>query len=226
MKILVIEDEVELLNSICVFLKDSGFSCDCSINCNDALNFIEENEYTCIVLDIILPDGSGLDIVKYIKNNHIKSGLIIISAKNALEDKIFGLDLGADDYITKPFSLSELLARVKAVIRRKAFDGNTSVEIGNLKIEPEKFIISINEQEVKFSKKEYELLLYFASNINKVINKHSLTEHIWGMESMGNNDYFDFLYSQIKNIKKKLLKNNATCRIETVYGIGYKLVSK
>lgn len=226
MKLLVVEDEVELLNSITEFFKDSGFSCDYAITSNDANKKIEENQYACIVLDIILPDGNGLDIVKKIKEDHIKSGLIIISAKDAIEDKIKGLDLGADDYITKPFSLPELLARVKAVIRRHLFEGDKLIEIGNLTIEPEKHLVKINKKEVKFSKKEYELLLYFASNFNKVISKYSLTEHIWESDSVGDNEYFDFLYSQIKNIKKKLVTHDATCKLETVYGIGYKLVNK
>jgi len=225
-RILLIEDEQELCKTVVSFLNNSGFSCDCANTFDKAIDLICDNDYTLIILDIILPDGSGLDILKYIKENKIKSGVIIVSAKNSLEDKIEGLNLGADDYITKPFSLSELLARVKAVIRRQSFGGEKIISIGNLTIEPDSRVITIDGNPVKFSKKEFDLILYFASNYNKVLNKISLTEHIWGTDAINNSDYFDFLYSQIKNIKKKFKANNASCKIETIYGLGYKLVEK
>jgi DNA-binding response OmpR family regulator len=225
-RILLIEDEQELCKTVVSFLNNSGFICDCANSFDKAIDIICDNQYTLIVLDLILPDGNGLDILKYIKDNKIKSGIIIISAKNSLEDKIEGLNLGADDYITKPFSLSELLARVKAVIRRQSFGGEKIIEIGNLVIDPDSRIITIDNKCVKFSKKEFDLILYFVANYNKVLSKISLAEHIWGTDTINNSDYFDFLYSQIKNIKKKFKLNNASCRIETIYGIGYKLVEK
>jgi len=222
MNVLIIEDEHALAESIINYLKKEGFQCEWAEDLNKAKEKVWLYTYDCIVVDITLPDGSGLDVIDGLKKMHSKSGIIIASAKNALEDRIKGLEIGADDYITKPFDLSELNARIKAVIRRRNFDAQTEVVFQEIIILPNDRLVTVNGKPVALTKKEYDLLLYFMSNQNRVITKQSIAEHLWG-DDMDMADSFDFIYSHLKNLRKKILEKGGNDYIETVYGIGYKL---
>jgi DNA-binding response OmpR family regulator len=222
MKILVIEDEFEILRSIESFLISEGYVVEKATDYASGIEKVHLYEYDCILLDISLPGGSGLKILDEMKKSGITGNTIIISAKNSLEDKITGLDLGADDYLTKPFHLAELLARIKAVIRRKKLDGNEKLNLGNLSIDFNTRIVSICDDELKLNRKEFDILSFFATNMNRLITKEVLAEHVWG-DNIDSADNFDFVYAQVKNLRKKLKDNNADIAIENVYGVGYKM---
>lgn len=221
MKILVIEDETGMLHSITAYFAKTGYICEVATTFSEAEEKINLYEYDCIILDITLPDGNGLDILEQLKKNKSKAGIIILSAKNSLDDKIKGLVLGADDYLPKPFHLTELNARVMAITRRLQFEGRNEISIGNIKLDLDTKKIYVEHQELILKKKEYELLLFFISNKTRIISKSSLIEHIWG-DNADQLDSFDFLYSQIKNLRKRLKEYQATYNIEAMYGIGYK----
>ena len=225
MKILIIEDEIELANSIAVFIGQDGYVCDTANNFTNAKANINLNEYDCAVIDIMLPDGSGLDAIKTLKKVQPNCGVIVISAMNSLDDKINGLNLGADDYITKPFHLSELNARIKSVIRRRNFDGNNKIIINELSIDTDTRELSINNKIIELTGKEYDIILFFISNKEKVLTKESIVEHIWGDDSNAF-DNFDFIYTHIKNLRKKIVEQGANDYIHSVYGIGYKFSLK
>ena len=219
MKILIIEDEKELRESISDYLKSEDYICEVAYDFESAIEKTESYQYDCILLDITLPGGNGLDILKELKADNKMDGVLIISAKNSLDDKIKGLTLGADDYLVKPFHLSELKARVAAIIRRKNFSGNSLVHFNNLKIDTQAKIASVNDKPLELTRKEYELLLYFMINKKKVISKEALVEHLWGDEMEGNND---FIYTHIKNLRRKLMDAGEENYIKSVYGMGYK----
>lgn len=221
MKILLIEDEEQLALSIQRFLIGEGFVCEWVATVLDAEDKIGVYEYDCILVDIMLPGGSGFEIVEQLKKQHSPAGIIIISAKNALDDKIKGLDLGADDYLTKPFHLSELNSRVKSVLRRRQFAGNQEIIFGVLRIIPESKDVCVNQKNIILTKKEYDLLMYLVANQNRVLTKTSISEHLYGDE-IDQSDSFDFLYSHIKNLRKKLLEAGCPDYIQTLYGTGYK----
>ena len=225
MKILIIEDEIELANSIAEFIGQDGYVCDTTNNFTKAEANINLKEYDCAVVDIMLPDGSGLDAIKSLKKVQPNCGVIVISAKDSLDDKINGLNLGADDYITKPFHLSELNARIKSVIRRRNFDGNNKIIINELLIDTDTRELSINNKIIELTGKEYDILLFFISNKEKVLTKESIVEHIWGDDS-NTFDNFDFVYTHIKNLRKKIVEQGANDYIHSVYGIGYKFSIK
>jgi DNA-binding response OmpR family regulator len=221
MKVLIIEDEKELSKSICQYLAGEQFITETAHDFYSALEKISLYDYACIILDITLPNGSGLDILKEIKANNKADGVIIISAKNSLDDKITGLKTGADDYLTKPFHLSELSARVAAIIRRKSFDGKNTITFDELQINLNGKQALVNGTALDLTKKEYELLLYFISNKNKVITKSAIAEHLWG-DDMDIAGSYDFIYTHIKNLRKKLLQYGSPDYIKSVYGMGYK----
>lgn len=221
MKILVIEDEKELSKSICQYLSGEQFVTETAYDFDSALEKISLYDYACIILDITLPHGSGLDILKELKANNKADGVIIISAKNSLDDKIYGLNAGADDYLTKPFHLPELGARVAAIIRRKSFEGKNIILFDDLHINLNEKIALVKNVELDLTKKEYELLIYFISNKNKVISKSAIAEHLWG-DNMDVAASYDFIYTHIKNLRKKLLQHGAPDYIRSVYGMGYK----
>jgi DNA-binding response OmpR family regulator len=221
MKILIIEDEIELTQSIIQFIGNTAYICDSASDFDEAMFKIGMYEYDCTIVDIMLPSGSGLDIVKELKKVQPKCGIIIITAKNTLDDKLTGLDLGADDYITKPFHLPELTARLKSVIRRRNFDGYNVVTINEIKIDIDKRTVMVNELPVELTRREFDILLFFVSNQEKVLIKESIVEHIWGDDS-NTYDNFDFVYTHIKNLRKKLKENGANDYVTSVYGIGYK----
>jgi len=221
MKILIIEDEKMLTDSVVEYLVGEGHICEPVYCYDDAIEKIELYAYDCIVVDINLPDGSGLDIIRQVKRTSKSMGIIIISARNSLENRIEGLEIGADNYLTKPFHLAELNAHLKSINRRINFNGNEQIVINEIKILPGEHAVYVNNKEVKLTKKEYELLVFFAANKNKVITKSGLAEHLWG-DYMDMADSFDFLYTHIKNLRNKLLKEGCADYIKTVYGVGYK----
>jgi DNA-binding response OmpR family regulator len=221
MKVLIIEDEKTLCDSITSYLKQENFICDSANNYADAVEKIEWFEYDCILLDINLPGGSGLNILKQLKENKKMDGVLIISARNSLEDKISGLQLGADDYLPKPFHLSELVARITAIIRRRNSGGNNLIQFNELIINTLARTVLVQQKIIDLTRKEYQLLLYFAYNKGRVISKNAIAEHLWGddMEGAGN---FDFIYTHVKNLRKKLIAAGCADYIQSVYGMGYK----
>jgi DNA-binding response OmpR family regulator len=224
MKILVVEDEADLLNSITSYLAKQGYVCEVAGCYKEAQEKLALYRYDCLIVDITLPDGNGLNLLEEIKDRKGETGIIIISAKNSIDDKIRGLNLGADDYLPKPFHFAELSARLNALIRRLKFEGSNIAETGNLKIDLDQREVIVGNSPLILNRKEYELLVFFLSNKNRVVRKSALTEHLWG-DNIDQADSFDFLYSQIKNLRRKLADAGATCEIETVYGIGYKFLA-
>lgn len=220
MKILIIEDEKELSDSIATYLKSEDYVCEVASTFNKAIEKTELYDYDCILLDITLPGGSGLQILKELKANNKMDGVLIISAKNSLDDKVNGLDLGADDYLPKPFHLPELNSRIKALIRRKSFDGNLEICINEIKILPNERRVLVHNKDIILTSKEYDLLLYFISNKNRVVSKSALAEHLWG-DNSDRLDNFDFIYNHVKNLRKKLLEKKCEDYLQTIYGIGY-----
>ncbi|HKJ81047.1 MAG TPA: response regulator transcription factor [Ignavibacteriaceae bacterium] len=221
MKILIIEDEIELLIAISNFLIKENYICELAENFKKADEKLSINDYDLILLDITLPDGNGLELLKTIKKHQIKSGVIIISAKNSTDDKINGLDLGADDYLTKPFQLSELNSRIRAVLRRRKFDGSSIITFNEISVNTESKSITIHDKEITLTKKEYDLLLFFIINKNRVLTKEAIAEHLWE-DSIDLSDNFDFIYTHLNNIRKKFKIAGSKDYIKTLYGMGYK----
>jgi len=222
MKILIIEDEAALLSVIRDALGREGYITEIAADFDQALDKITAYEYDCILLDIMLPGGSGLELLSEIKRNKKKEAVIIVSAKDSVEDKVRGLDLGADDYLAKPFHLAELNARVKSAIRRKNQNGDHKVQWRNITLDPDNRTVVINNEEVLLNRKEFDLLYYFVINPNRLINKTSIAEYVWG-DYTDQASSLDFVYSQIKNLRKKLSTAGADADILSVYGVGYKI---
>jgi len=225
MKILIIEDEKELASSITTYLSQEKYICECVNNFAFATEKINLYDYDCLIVDIILPDGNGLDIIKNLKKNKPETGVIIISARNSLSDKITGLDIGADDYLTKPFHLSELNSRLKSVIRRRSFAGNFEIVFEKLKILPDNSQVFVDDIEIILTKKEYDLLMFLITNKCRVVTKESIAEHLWG-DNIDMVDSYDFIYNHIKNLRKKIIDAGGDDYIETVYKMGYRLCNK
>lgn len=222
MKILIVEDEPSLRELIQRSLEKERYVVEVAPDFNSAWSKIEDYDYDCILLDIMLPDGSGLDLLEKLKALRKRENVIIISAKDSLEDKVLGLELGADDYLPKPFHLAELNARIKSVIRRQHQDGEIDIRLGNIRILPDTYQVYINEKEVELNRKEYDILLYFINRPGRLVNKNTLAESVWG-DHIDQVDNFDFIYAQIKNLRKKLKDAGATTEIKAVYGFGYKM---
>jgi DNA-binding response OmpR family regulator len=221
MKLLLIEDEKELALSIQKYLTDKDFVCEWVYNKKDAIEKISIYDYDCILLDLMLPDGNGFDILKELKHQNKTEGIIIISAKETLETRIEGFEIGADDYLTKPFHLSELLVRIQALIRRKNFNGNNIVVFNEISIDILSKTVKGNNKPIDITKKEIDLLLYLIGNENRVLSKSAIAEHLSGdMADMLDNH--DFIYAHIKNLKKKLNDAGSGDYIKSVYGLGYK----
>ncbi|MDP3003787.1 MAG: response regulator transcription factor [Bacteroidales bacterium] len=225
MKILIVEDEIELSDSIVSYLKSEGNLCEYTLTYDSATDKISLYEYDIIVVDLNLPDGSGIQIIKKLKESVFKGGIIIISARDTLADRILGLNTGADDYLIKPFHLAELNARIKSLTRRVIFKGSNSIIINELEINTEAHEVYIKGKLLDFTKKEFDLLLFLATNKNKVLSKESIAEHLWG-DYVDSADSFDFVYAHIKNLRKKLIKKGVGNYLQTVYGVGYKFVEK
>ena len=221
MKILIVEDEIELLDSMSSYLKNEDFICEQASTFFEAEDKLISFNYDIILLDINLPDGSGIDLLKLIKEKSPTTGVLIVSAKNSLDDKLTGLDLGADDYITKPFHLAELNSRVNSLIRRQKFDGSEIITFNEIQINPSSKSVSVNDKPIELTKKEYNLLLYFITNKNKVLTKESIAEHLWG-DDIEMSDSYDFIYTHMGNLRKKIKKLGAPDYLKTMYGLGFK----
>ncbi len=221
MKLLLVEDEKELAKSIQKYLNSNDFVCEWVENFSSAIDKIAIYNYDCILLDLMLPDGDGFDLLKELKKLDKIDGVIIISAKETLESRIEGLSLGADDYLTKPFHLSELLVRVQAIIRRKQFQGNNTVRFNEIEIDILSKNVRVNNLKIEVTKTEYDLLLFLIGNKNRVVSKEAIAEHLSGdMADMLDNH--DFVYAHIKNLKGKLKSAKSNNYIKTIYGLGYK----
>ena len=223
MKILIIEDEPALRELIQRALEKERYVVEVASDFYARWDKIEMYDYDCILLDIMLPGGSGLQLLERLKELRKKENVIIISAKDSLEDKILGLELGADDYLPKPFHLAELTARIKSVLRRKHRDGEHTISLGNVRWLPDTFQGRVNDTQGEWSGKEYDILHYFMNRPNRMINKNTLAESVWG-DHIDQVDNFDFIYAQIKNLRKKLKEAASTVEIKAVYGFGYKLI--
>jgi DNA-binding response OmpR family regulator len=221
MKILIIEDEKELTDSILQYLHNEGYICETAYTYNAALEKISLYHYNIVIVDINLPDGTGLNIIKKLKGDNYEGGIIIISGRSSLDDRVAGLNFGADDYLVKPFFLPELNARIKSLIRRVNFKGSNSTVFNELRIDNYEHQVFVNESPLDLTKTEYDLLLFLFTNKGRVISKESIAEHLWG-DYIDMSDSFDFVYAHIKNLRKKMAEKGAANYIQTVYGVGYK----
>lgn len=224
MKILIIEDEILLLESIADYLAEFGFLCEKANDFNEASEKIELYDYDVIILDLTLPGGNGMDLLSQLVKIKPETGVLILTARNSLDDKLRGLDHGADDYLTKPFHLAELNSRVKAIIRRRQFHGQEKLSWEEFEIDLDCKEVYLHDVKVEISKKEYEMLLYFVVNPNRVISKEALAEHLWG-DHFDEADNFDFIYAHMKNLRRKIKKAGGKNYFQTVYGLGYRLTS-
>lgn len=224
MKILIIEDEKELVKSMAQYLRQESYVCEIAYTASEANEKIVLFEYDCILLDINLPDGNGLKILEKLKENNKTDGVIIITAKNSLDDKVKGLNLGADDYLSKPFFLPELVARVSAVIRRKRFEGNNKIVFREISVDLLGKTVHVHNKPVDLTRKEYDLLVFLLANKNRVVSKNAIAEHLSG-DDAELLDKFDFIYTHIKNLKRKLGEAGGNDYIQTVYGLGYKFTT-
>ncbi len=221
MKLLLIEDEPDLLQLMERYLKKEGYLCEQATNFREGYLKINNFEYDCAIIDLNLPGGDGLKLVKILREDNSEVGILIVSARNTVEDRIKGLEIGADDYLTKPFNLSELNARIKAVLRRKTNQFHNELNFGKLILNTDERTVLADGKDIQLTKKEYEILVYLARNKNRVVTKDSIAEHLWG-DYMDNAVSFDFIYAHVKNLRKKLSENNCGKFLKTVYGIGYK----
>ena len=224
MKILIVEDEKELVKSMAQFLRQESYVCEVAYTEREANEKILIFDYDCILLDISLPDGNGLKILQKLKENNKTDGVIIITAKNSMDDKIKGLNLGADDYLPKPFYLPELSARISAVVRRKRFDGNNKLVFKEIVVDLLGKTVSVQGKPVDLTRKEYDLLIFLMANKNRVVSKNAIAEHLSG-DDAELLDKFDFIYSHIKNLKKKMTEAGCEDYVRTVYGLGYKFMA-
>lgn len=223
MKILVVEDEPGLADVIARSLEREHHVVELARDHRTARLKLADHSYDLILLDIMLPGGSGLDLLRSMKAAGAGGNVIIISAKDSLDDKLTGLDLGADDYLTKPFHIAELNARVRSVLRRKALGGNSTISAANLRMDPDARSVQVDDAELTLNRKEFDTLLHLMLNKDRLVSRGSLAEHVWGDHADAGDD-LDFIYSQIKNLRRKLKQSGAALEIQAVYGIGYKLV--
>ena len=223
MKILVVEDDADLREIITAFLKKERYVVEEAPDYATARMKTFIYEYDCILLDIMLPGRNGLSLLREMAKQKIRRNVIILSAKDSIEDKVQGLDLGADDYLPKPFHLSELGARIKSVMRRNGTGSFSTITIGNVTLDPYSYSACIDGTPLELSRKEYDILRYLVDRLNRLIEKQTLAEAVWG-DAIDQSDNFDFIYAQMKNLRRKLREKNATIEIKTVYGFGYKLV--
>ena len=223
MKLLIVEDDRSLSRSINDYLKLEGHICEVALTLDDALQKTSVNKYDCLILDIGLPDGNGLDLIREMKNRKLTGGILILSAKSSLDDKVVGLKIGADDYLTKPFHFAELSARINSIHRRNNFLGQNEITFNEIKINTEDNQVYVNDTLLVLTKKEYDLLVFFMASRNRIITKESIVEHLWG-DNVILTDSFDFVYTHVKNLRKKIVSNGGRNYIKCIYGFGYKFI--
>ena len=223
MKILIIEDEPSLREIMSRVLRQEGYVVESAATYLEADSKVAGYSYDCILLDVMLPDGNGLKLLEHIRNLGKRENVIIVSARDSLEDKVSGLELGADDYLPKPFHTAELVARVRSVLRRGRTAGELSLKLGNVVLKPESRVVEVGGEPLALLKKEFDILFYFMQRPNHMIDKSMLAEAVWG-DYADDSDNFQFVYAQIKNLRRKLVEAAATIEIVSVYGFGYKLV--
>ena len=225
MKVLIVEDDASLREIMHRALKQEGYVVEYASTFSEADIKLAGYNYDCILLDIMLPDGSGLDLLEHLRKLGKRENVIIISARNSLEDKIYGLENGADDYLAKPFHVAELIARVRSVLRRGKTAGELTLEKGNVVLTPESRHVKVDGCELALLKKEFDILLYFMQRPGHMVDKAVLAEAVWG-DYADDADNFQFVYAQIKNLRRKLADAKASIEISSVYGFGYKLIEK
>ena len=223
MKILIIEDEPSLREIMSRVLRQEGYVVESAATYLEADSKVAGYSYDCILLDVMLPDGNGLKLLEHIRNLGKRENVIIVSARDSLEDKVSGLELGADDYLSKPFHTAELVARVRSVLRRGRTAGELSLKLGNVVLKPESRVVEVGGEPLSLLKKEFDILFYFMQRPNHMIDKSMLAEAIWG-DHFDDVDNYDFVYAQIKNLRKRLSTWNANIELSSVYGMGYKLI--
>ncbi|NIR51970.1 response regulator transcription factor [candidate division KSB1 bacterium] len=221
MKLLLVEDNPHLADEMDAFLKESGFVVERAATFDEASERIAVYQYDLVIVDLGLPDGSGLDLITEIKQKETDTGILILTARDAIEDKVSGLDLGADDYMTKPFHKSELNARIRSILRRHKFNRSNIIQLAEIKIDLLASQAFVNEVPLSLTKKEYDLLLYFMQNSTRLLTKESIAEHLWG-DHIDQANSFDFIYNHIKNLRKKIIAAGGKNRIQAMYGMGYK----
>ena len=224
MKILLVEDNPELTQNIYQYLSQQGLVCEAVATVYEAEDRILSFDYDCILLDLMLPDGNGLQLLQTIKTAHPQWNVLIISAKDALADRLKGLDLGADDYLPKPFHLAEFLARIRAIFRRSKLGGTDTLEFNEIQINHQSLEVTVLGKLLDLTKKEFDLLVFLLTNKNKVLSKQAIATHLWGdyTDDLAN---FDFVYQHIKNLRKKICAAGGRDYLTTVYGLGYKFDS-
>lgn len=225
MKVLVIEDDSDLREILVRSLTKERYVVEEAPDYRTAYRKTMGYEYDCLLLDIMLPDGNGLDLLHVLHKVGRKVNVIILSAKDSIEDKVTGLELGADDYLAKPFHLAELHARLRSVLRRQQRDGETVMRCGNVTVHPDHFKVEVNGNPLELGRKEYDILVYFMNRVGRLVEKSILAEAVWG-DHIDQADNFDFIYAQMKNLRKRLKEAGATLEIKTVYGFGYKMIEE
>lgn len=223
MKILIIEDDVDLRETVGRSLQRERYVVEAVSTLNEARQKVFIYEYDCILLDLMLPDGNGLDLLREMDSRDVDYNVIILSAKDSVEDKVDGLELGADDYLAKPFHLAELSARIRTVLRKKQRQGEMLMTLGNVVLSPRHFLVTVSGRPLDLGRKEYDILSYFMNRPGRLVEKQTLAEGVWG-DYIDQVDNYDFIYAQIKNLRKKLKEAGADIELRTVYGFGYKLV--
>lgn len=223
MKILIVEDDADLREIISTALQKERYIVETAADLRSARSKALIYEYDALLLDIMLPDGSGLDLLRELVEKGRQMNVIILSAKDSIEDKVEGLDLGADDYLAKPFHIAELHARLKSVLRRKMRDGKNLLTLGNVVVDLDEFGVKVGEKDLDLGRKEFDILVYFMNRPSRLIDKQMLAEAVWG-DYIDSADSFDFIYAQIKNLRRRLKAAGATIEIKTVYGFGYKVI--
>jgi DNA-binding response OmpR family regulator len=222
-KLLIVEDDRSLSRSINDYLKMEGHICEVALTLNEAIQKADVNKYDCVILDIGLPDGNGLDLIREMKARRLTGGILILSAKSSLDDKLIGLKIGADDYLTKPFHFSELSARINSIQRRNNYLGMNEITFNEIRINTEDNQVYVHDKLIILTKKEYDLLLFFIANRNRIITKESIVEHLWG-DNVILTDSFDFVYTHVKNLRKKIVASEGRNYIKCIYGFGYKFI--
>lgn len=224
MKLLIIEDDASLSEIMCRALRSEGYVVECAATFFDADDKIAGYSYDCILLDIMLPDGNGLHLLKHLRELGKSDRVIIISARDSIDDKVEGLELGADDYLAKPFYMAELSARIKSVLRRGSASVKSTMSAGNIVIDVNERRVKVADKDIQLLKKEFDILLYFLQRPNHIVDKAVLAETVWG-DHIDMSDDFSFVYAQIKNLRRKLTEAGASVNVKAVYGFGYKLAN-